>query len=418
MNVELINTGSELMLGRTLNTHQQWLCRQLAGLGLVVTRQVAVNDTADTIASITREALGRATLVITTGGLGPTSDDRTREAIAALLGRKLRLDESVLRHIEHYFAARQRVMAESTKVQAMVPEGATVLQNGFGTAPGLVLEISPANPASPRQLLVMLPGPPRELRPMFADQVAPILRQTYPLETALVCRTLKTTGLGESLVEQKIAPSLEPLVQAGLELGYCARIGEVDVHLAARGQQARQRVAEAEQITRTLLGELVFGVDDDTLEAVLVRRLTERKQTLATAESCTGGLIANRITNVPGASVVFWGGLVTYANAAKEKFLAVPAATLAEHGAVSKSVARAMAEGARRRCGTDYALAVTGIAGPSGGTTAKPVGTVFIALATPREIIVKRFLNPFDRETFKWVTSQQALDLLRKNLTR
>ncbi|MBI5384400.1 MAG: competence/damage-inducible protein A [Verrucomicrobia bacterium] len=414
MNIELINTGAELMLGRVLNTHQQWLCRQLADMGLVVTRQVAVDDSASAISQAVQEALARAPLVITTGGLGPTSDDRTRDVIAALLGRKLHLDDAVLRQIESYFTARKRRMVESTKVQALVPEGATVLLNAFGTAPGLVIEAGHASHCDLPQLLVMLPGPPRELRPMFTNQVAPLLKQRYPQQTALVCRTLKTTGLGESLLEEKIAGPLQPLVAAGLELGYCARVGEVDVRFAARGELAAKLVAEAESLARSLIGELVFGADEDSLEAAVVQSLTERKLTLATAESCTGGLIANRLTNVPGASVVFWGGLVSYANEAKQASLGVRAETLAQHGAVSRQTACEMADGARQRAGTDYALAVTGIAGPTGGTADKPVGTVFIGLATPGETLVQRHLNPFDRETFKWVTSQQALDLLRR----
>ena len=413
MNIELINTGSELMLGRVLNTHQQWLCRQLADLGLIVTRQVAVDDSAVAIGQAVQESLARAALVIATGGLGPTSDDRTRDAIAALLGRKLHLDEAVLRHIESYFASRQRVMAESTGVQAMVPEGATVLMNACGTAPGLVMATGHASHCALPQMLIMLPGPPRELRPMFTNQVVPLLHKAYPQYTAFVCRTLRTTGLGESLVEERVAGPLQHLVSIGLELGYCARIGEVDVRLAARGEAATTIVAEAEQITRSLLGGLVFGTDEDSLEAVIVRTLTAREQTLALAESCTGGMIAHRVTNVPGASTVLWGGVVSYANEAKEKLLGVQAATLTAHGAVSEATACEMAAGARQRAGTDYALAVTGIAGPTGGSEAKPVGTVFIALATPRETTVQRFLNPFDRETFKWVTSQQALDMLR-----
>jgi nicotinamide-nucleotide amidase len=249
---------------------------------------------------------------------------------------------------------------------------------------------------------------------MFTNQVAPILRETYPDHTIFVCRTLKTTGLGESLVEQKIDKPLQHLIANGLELGYCARVGEVDVRLAARGQLATEVVAEGEKIVRSLIGELIFGVDDDSLEAVVVRLLTQRKQKLALAESCTGGHIANRVTNVPGASEVLWGGVVSYANEAKEHFLDVKQTTLAEHGAVSEATAREMAEGVRRRSGADYALAVTGIAGPTGGTDAKPVGTVFIALARAQRTVVQRFLNPFDRETFKSVTSQQALDMLRR----
>jgi nicotinamide-nucleotide amidase len=195
-----------------------------------------------------------------------------------------------------------------------------------------------------------------------------------------------------------------------------ARIGEVDVRLAAQGESRARLVAEAEQVARPLLGELVFGMDEETLEEVVVRELTARRLSLATAESCTGGMIANRLTNVPGASQVFWGGVISYANAAKDSLLGVAPALLAEHGAVSEPVARAMAEGARLRSGADYALAVTGIAGPGGGSDAKPVGTVFIGLAAPGRTSTVRHLNPFDRETFKWVTAQQALDLLRRAL--
>jgi nicotinamide-nucleotide amidase len=251
---------------------------------------------------------------------------------------------------------------------------------------------------------------------MFSESVVPLLLREFPPATAYVCRTLKTTGLGESLVEEKIAGPLGKLVGAGLELGYCARIGEVEVRLAARGNQAPALVQQAEEIVREQLGRLIFATDDETLESSLVQSLTGQKQTLALAESCTGGLIAHRITNVPGASAVLKCGLVTYSNDAKKDLLGVTAAALEEHGAVSEVVARQMAEGARRRCQTDYALAVTGIAGPGGGSEAKPVGTVFMALASEKGTVAQHHFNPFDRETFKFATSQQALDLLRRAL--
>ena len=418
MNIEIINTGSELLLGRVLNTHQQWLCRHLADLGYTVDRQVAVPDTGRDIQQAVREALGRADLILVTGGLGPTSDDVTRDLIAELLQRPLREDAAVVAVIEGFFAQRQRPMPARTRVQALVPEGAVVLPNAHGTAPGLLIEVSP-NPFRERgqtSWLVMLPGPPRELHPMFREQVVPQLRQRLPLEGEFVCRTLKTTGLGESFVEEKIATPLQPLVAAGLEIGYCARVGEVDVRFVARGPGAAQTVAEAERLVRALMPQHIFGEDDDQLEAVIVRRLTERKQTLALAESCTGGFLAHRITNVPGASAVFLAGLVTYSNEAKQRLLGVRAETLAAHGAVSEPVAREMAEGTRERNGADYALAVTGIAGPAGGTPEKPVGTVFIALATAQKTVVLHPVNRFDRETFKYVTAQQALELLRRNM--
>lgn len=251
---------------------------------------------------------------------------------------------------------------------------------------------------------------------MFSKQVVPVLHQRFPLENEFVCRTLRTTGLGESFLEEKIDAPLQGLLHGGLELGYCARSGEVDVRLVAQGPNAKETVAEAERIVRSLVGDLIFGCDDERLESNLVRSLTERKQTLALAESCTGGFLANRITNVPGASAVFLGGLVTYSNAAKQTFLGVQAATLSQHGAVSEATAQEMAEGARARVGADYALSVTGIAGPAGAVEGKPVGTVFIGLASERGTLVRRFQNAYDRETFKYVSSQQALEMLRRSL--
>jgi len=416
MRVEIINTGSELMLGRVLNSHQQWLCRQLADLGYTVDRQVTVDDSGPAIQQAVREALAAADLVIVTGGLGPTRDDRTRDVIAELLGRMLREDPTVLEHIEQLFRGRHRRAPASTRVQALVPEGATVLLNAHGTAPGLILEVAAPGPPSTSRLLLMLPGPPRELRPMFTEQFVPLLQSRFPLPAPFVCRTLKTTGLGESLVEERIHGPLRPLTQAGLELGYCARLGEVDVRFVARGEKARALVDEAERLTRGILGELVFGVDDEKLEETILRLLTERNQTLALAESCTGGLLAHRLTNVPGASRVFLAGLVTYANEAKQQFLGVHPETLAGPGPVSEATAREMAEGARLRAGADYAISVTGIAGPDGGSEEKPVGTVWMALASAGHTLAQRRLNPYDRETFKDVTAQQALELLRREL--
>jgi nicotinamide-nucleotide amidase len=419
MIVELVNTGSELMLGRVLNTHQQWLCRQLSDRGYRVLRQVAVPDVGPDIQAAVREALGRADLVIATGGLGPTSDDITRELIAQLLGRALKEDATVVAHIRNFFELRGRPMLERTRVQALVPEGAMVLANPNGTAPGLAMLVEP-NPfrgEGKPSWLVMLPGPPRELRPMFLDSVVPLLRDHLPAE-AFVCRTLRVTGIGESSVEERIDLPLQPLVKAGLELGYCARPGQVDVRLVARGGEAERVVHEAETIVRARLGDSVYGLEEEEIEAAIIRSLTERRETLALAESCTGGGLADRLTNVPGASAVFLAGLVTYSNTAKQKFLGVRADTLARHGAVSEAVAREMAEGARRETGATYALAVTGIAGPSGGTTEKPVGTVFIAMAGPFPTTVERQFYPVDRETFKHMVSQQALNLLRLALRR
>jgi nicotinamide-nucleotide amidase len=435
MIVEIVNTGSELMLGRVLNTHQQWLCRRLADLGHVVTRQVAVADTGSEIQTAVREALGRADLVITTGGLGPTSDDITRELIAALLGKKLVENKGVLAHIEGYFARRNRPRPAGTSVETFVPEGALVFINQNGTAPGLAMKVgndvlgpgfkeaqkaAPSSPDARTQIpspkwLVMLPGPPRELRPMFDLSVVPLLLREFADEI-FVCRTLRSVGVGESRVQEAVADHLQPLRQRGLEIGYCARPWSVDVRLTAAGVDAAQTVREGEAIVQRILGAHIFGYDDDEIENIIVRLLTERKQTLALAESCTGGNIAHHLTNVPGASAVLLGGVVSYANSAKEKLIGVRAETLRQFGAVSEAVAREMVLGVRERFGSDHAIAVTGIAGPGGGTPEKPVGTVFIALASAAGVEVKKLLNPWDRTTFKEVTATQALEGLRTRL--
>lgn len=410
MIIELINTGSELMLGFVLNSHQQWLCRQLADRGYVVSRQVAISDNGPAIKQAVAEALPRANLIIATGGLGPTSDDITREMIADLLACKLIEDPAIVAEIERFFASRNRPMPESTRIQAMVPEGATVLPNANGTAPGLILP-------APSGWLIMLPGPPRELRPMFTNQVLPFIEKNFPKSAGFFCKVLKSTGVGESVVEERVEPLLADLLKRGLEIGYCARVGEVDIRLVAHGDAAEQLVSDAEKIVRDKMGSFIFGVGNDPLDGVVVRILTETGRTLALAESCTGGFIANRITNIPGSSAVFLAGLVTYSNEAKQQFLGVKKETLEKHGAVSEPTAREMAEGARAHTGADFAIAVTGIAGPTGGTDEKPVGTVFIALARPSgQTLVKQNRNAYDRETFKFTTSQQALDLLRREL--
>jgi nicotinamide-nucleotide amidase len=418
VNIELINTGAELLLGRTLNSHQQWLCRQLADRGHLVSRQVCVDDSSASIQRAVRDALEHADLIITTGGLGPTADDRTRDLVAGILSRKLVEDPTIVRQLEDFFARRGLPITSRVRRQALVPEGAIVLPNPNGTAPGLAIEvaINPFHLEGRPAWLIMLPGPPREMRPMFTASVLPLLAQKFPPPQPFVCRTVKSIGIGESMVEEMIHAPLRHLIDAGLELAYCARTGEVEVRVSALGEQAAALVSEAETVIRALLGKNVFGADDEELESAVIGLLTERQQTLSLAESCTGGLIAHTLTNVPGASAVFVAGFVTYSNEAKQRLLGVDEETLRQHGAVSEPVAREMAEGARGANGTDFALAVTGIAGPDGGTNDKPVGTVFIALAGPEETLVLKKLNPYDRETFKLVTTRQALDMLRRKL--
>ena len=388
----------------------------MADHGYTVDRQIGIADDGSVIQGAVREALTRSDLIITTGGLGPTSDDLTRDLIAQLLGKSLSEDPAALANIERFFQARSRPMPARTRVQAMVPDGAVVLANAHGTAPGLAIRVDPRPDQTSPRWLILLPGPPRELHPMFLNQALPLIEREFPLETPFVCRTLRTSGMGESMVEERIAGPLKRWTDEGMDLGYCARTGEVDVRLVSRRADAVAKVAEAEAVCRELLAKHLFGTDDETMEGVVVRSLTERTKTVGTAESCTGGFIANRITNVPGASAVLRGSVIAYHNDLKQTLLNVPESLLAAQGAVSEPVARAMAEGARTLLRVDYALAVTGIAGPGGGSAEKPVGTVFIALASAAPTVVLKQINPFDRETFKYVTSQQALNLLRRTL--
>lgn len=402
--VEVINTGTELLLGQVLNSHVRSLAEALFPIGLRLSRQVTVPD-GDAIREALLESFGRAEIVIVTGGLGPTTDDITREMAAELLGLSLEESAEVMAAIAARFARRNLRLSPRNRRQAMVPRGATVLHNANGTAPGLYLPPQPL----PSPHLFLLPGPPRELIPMVRDSVVPILQKLVPAATEQM-RSWRVIGLGESNVEEKVG---EALLALGAELGYCARPGEVDVRVIGTPAQ----LEEAERIIRTSLAPHVAGDAARSLEALVVDLLRERGASIAVAESCTGGGLAHRITNVPGASDVFMQGFVTYANAAKTRALGVPAEMLAEHGAVSEPVARAMAEGALAAAGTTHALSTTGIAGPSGGTEQKPVGTVFIGLASHGvETLVQRHHFPTDRATFKDLVTQTALDLLRQRL--
>ncbi len=408
MNVEVVNTGTEILLGSVINTHLGTLAQGLFPLGLRIERQVTVPD-GDAIREALTTALARAEIVIVTGGLGPTTDDLTREITAELLGRPLRFDEEIMRVIAARFALRGFTLTERIALQAQVPEGATVLPNDNGTAPGLYLTCA----SDGRTVhLFLLPGPPRELKPMFEQSVLPILRRLVSGTAAVQeCRIYHVLGMGESNVEALVGESL--LAIPGLELGYCARPGEVDIRCI--GPEAALEAAE--KIIVGSLGKQIVTRDGRHIEQAVVEALTRRTQTLATAESCTGGGLANRVTNVSGASAVFLAGYVTYANEAKIRDLGVEPALLAAHGAVSPEVAAAMAEGALRRAGSDWALATTGIAGPSGGTEAKPVGTVCIALArrnASTTVEQHRFFR--DREVFKDLAARTALALLLRAL--
>jgi nicotinamide-nucleotide amidase len=415
MRLEVINTGTELLLGNTVNTHLAFLGETLLPLGLRIGRQLTIPD-GDIIGDAVRETVGRADIVIVTGGLGPTSDDITRELIADLLGLPLELNAEVEEAIRDLLWRRKREMNEATRRQAMVPGGALVLANAWGTAPGLYLPPGPVASAggamSPH--LFLLPGPPRELHPMVQEVMLPVLRKICEGRTVIRgMKNFRLANMGESQVAAAVEEDM--LALGDVELGYCARAGEVVVRVLGTPAQ----LAAAESILAAAFPEHYFTAQDHPLEFTVVDLLVRMGQTVATAESCTGGLIAHRITNVPGCSAIFPRGLVTYANEAKTELLGVPAELIAQHGAVSGEVCAAMAAGCLAKTGTDHALSVTGIAGPGGGSEAKPVGTVFVGLASRgREPVVEPHLFKVERATFKQLASQVALDLLRRRLSR
>jgi nicotinamide-nucleotide amidase len=405
MRVEIINTGTELLLGRVTNTHLGYLAQGLLGMGLRVERQVTVPDGV-AIAEALDEAMARAELIIVTGGLGPTSDDITREAVAEAFGKKLVFHQEILDGIGVKFARRKLQMNDLQRQQAMVPEGGIVLENANGTAPGLIVE-------NEKNVAVILPGPPRELRPMWTDSALPWLRKHFADRLAPVHEvTLRILGLGETKVQMTVEEEIKAM--GPVEVGYCARSGEVDLRLIAAEQRLVQKAAD---FARSKLGDAIYAEGVETMEEAVVRLARAARKTVATAESCTGGLVANRITNVSGSSEIFRYGWVTYGNEAKMTELGVAAGLLEKHGAVSAEVAKAMAEGALRGSGADVAVAITGIAGPTGGTSAKPVGLVYFAVAgvNGRGQVLERTLSPI-RETFKYMASQIALDLLRREL--
>ena len=412
MRLELINTGTELLLGSTLNTHLAWLGRELLALGLRIDRQIAIPDGA-VIRDALAESAGRADVVIVTGGLGPTSDDITRELTAAWLGLPLESDPDVSAWITAWLAERGRPFTEAAARQSMVPRGASVLPNPQGTAPGLYVPPLPLPDAPDRRSphLFLLPGPPRELHPMVRDHVLPRLAALAPPAPAM--RDLHLNGIGETQVAEALEADLLAL---GLpEIGYCARAGEVVLRVFGSPAQ----LAAAETMVAAAFPQHYFS-RGESMEEVVVDLLSRLGQWVSVAESCTGGLVAHRLTNVPGASAVLDRSFVTYANAAKSEVLGVPPDLIAAHGAVSQEVAAAMAAGCLAAARSHHALALTGIAGPSGGSPEKPVGTVWVALAS-RDAgppVTQRHTFRTDRATFKQLASQAALDLLRRRLIR
>ena len=410
LTAEIIAIGSELLEPDRTDTNSLWLTDKLNRIGIEVKLKTIVGDDDARLEEAIKDAVRRSKVVITTGGLGPTEDDITRKITARALGRRLLLDEVVLAEIRQRFQSFGVTMPERNSRQAMVIEDAVVLPNPNGTAPGMFLDHQGT-------AIVLLPGPPREMRPMFENHVSErLVGRAGSLR--VVRQVLRVAGMGESAVDEKIAPVYTQYDNPVTTILF--NQSEIEIHLTARGRTEKEATDLLDRLSAQIeerLGNSVFSFAGETMEEVVGLKLSVGGYTLAVAESCTGGLLAQRLTDVPGSSKYFIEGVVAYSNDAKMRTLGVEPVLLMEHGAVSAPVAEAMAEGIRKRAETDFGLSITGIAGPGGGTDEKPVGTVFIALSSEVQTEHRKLHVPGDRQLIRWRSSQAALDLLRRRLS-
>jgi nicotinamide-nucleotide amidase len=421
LRIELITIGDELLLGFTIDTNGAHLARELGTVGAEIVRRTTVGDRAAEIAAAVGEAIARTGAVITTGGLGPTSDDLTKPSIAALFGRAMQFDASIYAGLEARWAARPQwgKMPEANRQQAYIPQGASILDNRHGSAPGIWLEDDAG------RWVAMLPGVPREMRGMLADHVVPRVSRlaaaaSAGAEIVVRSRTLRTVGIGESALAELLGDLSEG--SGGFPLAYLPGADGVDLRLTARGlpsAEADARLSDAVARLRARIGRFVYGEGRDDLAAIVLAACRERKLTIAGGESCTGGVLGARLTAVPGSSDVFMGGVIAYDNSVKESLLGVPDATIRAEGAVSEPVARALALGARSRVGADIGIGITGVAGPGGGTPEKPVGTVWIAVAgpgpgAPEAVLTRHATLVGDRGEIRDRAAQIALDMVRR----
>jgi nicotinamide-nucleotide amidase len=407
MNAIILSIGNELTSGQTVDTNSAYLARRIAEFGICPLAHWTVGDSRREIAEALARASSAADVVIVSGGLGPTADDQTRQAVAEALGCELVLDERCLAGIEEFFRARGRVMGAANRIQAMVPRGAQLMENKVGTAPGLFARIGQAE-------VFVVPGVPSEMEWMFENQIAPRLPQN---EGVIIHRTIHTFGAGESDVGTKI---LDLMQKTGPVLvGTTVAAGMVSIRIISRANTSEQAQAQSEDVAREVkrrLGDLVIGEGARSMAAVIGEMLRERRQTLATAESCTGGLLGQMITGAPGASDYYLGGVISYANRVKEQLLGVGAEMIASHGAVSEEVAAAMSQGARKLLASDWAISITGVAGPGGGSAEKPVGLVWMALAGPGGTKTSKTLWGGTREIIRLRSALNALNMLRLEL--
>jgi len=409
MDAEIIGVGSELLLGQISNTDAQYISQKLSQLGINVFYHTVVGDNKNRLKEALEIASRRADLIFTTGGLGPTMDDLTKETIADFLGLNMFLHEESIEAIKGYFAKRGRTMSQNNNKQACFPEGAKIMPNNHGTAPGAIVE-------NKGKVFIILPGPPGELQPMFEDYVIPYLERKS--KEQITSRVLKVYGMGESVMEEKIKDLI--INQSNPTIAPLAGSSELTIRITAktaRGEDPYKLIQPLEEKVRQRLGDLVYGVDDDTLESVVLRLLVESKKTIATAESCTGGLIAKRITSIPGASQAFIEGVVSYSNQSKTERLGVSEATLAKNGAVSPETAEEMVRGILETTGADLGAAVTGIAGPGGGTANKPVGLVYIGIGDKEgHFTVNSYNFLGGRKKVQEMAASMALDSIRRRL--
>lgn len=406
----IISTGTELMLGSTVDSNANFLSQRLTDLGFKVVTRYTVGDSEEYIREAFTQGLRQADLVISSGGLGPTLDDLTKQAACQVLGVETVLNEEEVQRLHEYFRRRNREMPEANLKQAMFPEQAQILPNQVGTAPGMYF-------AHQGKAVALLPGPPREMEHMYLNALETVLKKEFSIKPKVARKTVKVLGPGESQVEALLGNLME---QSDYSLALLACDGEVHVKVSAEDQDLEKAKVIRNQAISQIEEKLaphVFGYDDDTLESQLAVLLEQRGLRLAVAESCTGGLLAKIITDVPGSSSYFWGSVCSYSNNAKEAFLDVSTQTLNRFGAVSPETAAEMATGLRERSGADYTLSITGIAGPDGGTVEKPVGLVFIGLAGPEGCSVKELRFVGHREAIRILAAKSALDLLRRHMT-
>lgn|SRR3989441_6518528 len=411
MRAEIVSVGTELLLGQIIDTNAAYLAQRLAEIGIDVYFKQTVGDNSTRVEEAVRLALSRADVVLMTGGLGPTEDDLTVASVAAALGVDLTHDEAVATHIRRFFENRGRTPPQTVFKQALLPRGARVIPNPRGTAPGIHLEYR-------GRVIFIMPGVPYEMKGMMEGYVLAALRDRAGL-AVIRSRIMRVTGEGESAVEVRIKDLLQQTVPT---IAPYAKLGEVHLRLTAKGppDDVAAALTRGEAQVRERLGELLYGVDEQTLEEVVAGLLTSQKRTVAVAESCTGGLLSQRLTTVPGSSEFFVAGVVAYSNESKSRDVGVPPDLIVSHGAVSAEVAEAMAAGIRERAGADVGLGVTGIAGPAGGTPEKPVGLVFIALADSGGPLHRRLMfgSEAGREGIRFLAAQAALNLLRLHLLR